>query len=156
MIEHGNHRLKSVPLKPTSERPTAAATEFGAGRIGGIASGAKNFDGSWRVPGDRASAQRGAATPTELCARWLFHAATGAANLGTTQAGLVQAGRAGGLGRRSPRMNRTVGSDGLKIRIATAATELRAPGKARPALGAGNYDVCRQGHPGNAAETPTL
>jgi hypothetical protein len=147
---------RSLSGSTFSKRATAASTEPGSRRIGGIAPGAQNFHGSWCAPGNRASAQRCAATSTEFCARGLIHAATGATNSGGTHPSLVQAGRGLGLGRGRPGMHRAIRSNWLKTRVATPATKFRARGKARPASGASDDGVSGQGHPGDAAQTPTL
>lgn len=152
-----NHRLKSVPLNPELEGPPAAATEFCSGRIGRVASRAKNFHRSRRIPGNGAAAQRCAATATEFCAGGLFHVTAGAANSGCTDTKLVQAGQARRSGgHRTTGMDWTFASNWPKAGIPTTATELRASGKARPALCARDHNVGRQSHPGDAAETATL
>jgi hypothetical protein len=147
---------KTHQVNQVSERPAAASAKLGSGRIGGIAPGAKNFHGPWRAPGDGASTQRCAAAATEFCARGLVYATTGAANSGGTGPRLVQAGRARWLDWRRPRMHRAVGSNWLETRVATTSTEFRTARKARPALGAGNDGVGRQGQARDAAQTPTL
>ena len=83
---------KYRPKTGSLKRAAATPAEFGSGRISGIASRTQNLDWPGRVPGNRASSQRGSAAPTELRPRRLFHAAAGTANPGGSQAGLVQTG----------------------------------------------------------------
>ena len=114
-------------------RLSAAATEFGSGRITAAARSAKHFDRLRRTPIERRGPNRNATAPAKFCAGRISVTAAWTRNFGWRR-------RAGRTQRRGVYLSR----DWLKGRVSAPATKLYSFSETRMTLGT-HYDDERRG-----------